>query len=215
MKRVYLLGIVWVGVGLLTGGLLMDTANAREAFEQLTCKWGLRTFPGDGAGNGRPLRYLSNGNGTFTDCNTKFRWEEKVSGGEDASCLENIHGVDSACTWFEATGEWLDILNSTCEGEGVVDCTRNRDCGFGVKCGFAGYRDWCIPDIKQLQSIVDYGELGPASSVPGMTDDFIYWSNTTVADESGNAWAISFTNGDVNNSGKAADFNARAVRPCR
>jgi len=37
------------------------------------------------------------------------------------------------------------------------------------QCGYAGHRDWRIPNVKELQSIVDYSQVNPAlaPSFPG------------------------------------------------
>lgn len=180
-------------------------------------------FPGDGydnpddffvSGHGPALSYTDNGNGTFTDNVTKLMWEKKTDGG--------IHDVDDTYTWSTGTfpdgtlWDFLDTLNNTCEGEGDP-CESNKDCPKGSKCGFAGYRDWCIPNVKKLQSIVDYSMNDPASSVPGsiaQPDESFYWSSTTRAGTPSIVWFVYFLDGTVSTSGKDSAFFARAVRPC-
>ena len=181
-------------------------------------------FPGDGAGNGPPLRYHDNGDGTFTDLNTQFMWERK-----DKS--DTIHNVDRKYTWsnsgLEPDGtlfiEFIDQLNNTCFGDTNPDKTRcvyDWQCvGVGEeKCGHAGYRDWCIPDIKQLQTIVDYGKKAPAYSVGdsiGADDEEggIFWSSTPFK-EHNQAWGVAFRTGIINQHKKTHGNLARAVRPC-
>src|SRR6266446_5061606 len=85
------------------------------------------TFPGDGV-QGAPLRYQDNGDGTITDLNTGLTWEKKGSGGDASTCLTDLHGVNSACTWAQATGAWIDAVNA----EGGT--------------GFAGHSDWRLPN---------------------------------------------------------------------
>jgi hypothetical protein len=41
-----------------------------------------------------------------------------------------------------------------------------------------------------------------------------YWSATTNANNSNNAWNVNFNNGNVNNDNKNNNNHARAVRPC-
>ncbi len=82
----------------------------------------------------------------------------------------------------------MDTLNNTCRDDETVACESNADCsiangGPGEPCGSAGKRDWCIPNVKKLQSIVDYRVIDPASSFPGSTVASFYWSATTFASD--------------------------------
>ena len=110
-------------------------------------------------------------------------------------CVNNIYswtstGTDSDGTLFT---EFLAELNASELG---------------------GFDDWCIPNIKKLQSIVNYSTIGPASSVPGSTAASIDWSSTTGATDTNFAWSVLFTDGSVGNIDKVSGFHARAVRPC-
>ena len=104
-------------------------------------------FPGDGV-DGPALSYTDNGNGTFTDDNTLLMWEVKDTG-------SGIHGVSNAYTWNNSFTAFLAVLNTS-------PC-------------FAGHCDWRMPNVKELQSIVDYSKTNPASSVPGATAADGYW----------------------------------------
>jgi hypothetical protein len=83
-----------------------------------------------------------------------------------------IHGVARTFSWSDSGTEpdgtaftvFLDTLNNKCDQDETVSCTKNADCqGIGNgKCGYAGRRDWRIPNVKELQSIVDYGRFQPA-----------------------------------------------------
>src|SRR5437763_96881 len=78
---------------------------------------------------------------------------------------------------------------------------------------FAGHCDWRIPNIKELQSIADYGRVDPASSVPGSTAADYYWSSTTLAISAGaDAWLANFNIGGVLNGDKTFSARTRAVR---
>jgi hypothetical protein len=184
-------------------------------------------FPGDGypnpdaygvSGHGPALSYTDNGDGTFTDNNTQLMWEEKKFGSGD------VHDVSNSYSWSSAPPAangtvfvlFLNTLNNKCDGDQSTQCTTNGDCsgiGDGL-CGFAGHRDWRLPNIKELQSLVDYTQTSPAisSSVPGATQSGFYWSATTVAGNPGLAWDVLFFNGYVFNENKASDFYVRAVR---
>ena len=169
---------------------------------------------------GPASQYKDNGNGTFTDEDTKITWEIKTDD-------DSVHDVDNTYTWTASEDDdtgpdgtlfktFLKTLNSTCGGEGVTDCESHKDCAKGEKCGFAGHSDWCIPDIKELQSIVDYRSFRPASSVYGETATTYYWSSTPSVILTNNAWTVNFFDGLVLNSRKKTDsLHARAMRPCK
>ena len=187
-----------------------------------------QVFPGDGydnpdafgvSGHGPMLSYTDNGDGTFTDDNNGFMWEKKDDTG-------GIHNKDNPYTWTDFTdGDitdpdgtlftvFLDTLNTTCDGDESISCNSDADCGVNGPCGFAGHGDWCIPNVKELQSIVNYSTFSPASSVPGLNSASFCWAATTNAFNINSAWLVNPSNGDVFRSGSKGDFTfARAVRP--
>jgi hypothetical protein len=200
-------------------------------------------FPGDGYGNpdafgvsghGPALSYTDNGDLTATDDNTKFMWEVKLPANDvGGNCADgnqanrSVHCVNNTYTWSNSGSAadgtlftvFLDTLNNKCDGDETTPCTMDSQCtgiGNGL-CGHAGFRDWFIPNVKQLQSIVDYGMVNPAidSTFPGATASSVYWSATTFAINSGNAWDVGFGSGSVSFGNKVADdLLARAVRLC-
>ena len=188
---------------------------------------GLCRLPGDGL-NGPSLRYRTLADGTVNDLNTGLIWEVKDVG-------DGTHGVNRTWTWSETGTQpngtaftvFLDTLNNRCDQAEAISCTRNADCqGFGTnKCGYAGHRDWRVPNVKEMQSIVDYGRFQPAidpsfgvtrpSSVPPD-----YWSSTTYADHPNFALFVNFDTGFASSDGKVftssgVGLPVRAVRDGR
>src|SRR3972149_6229092 len=102
----------------------------------------------DLVGGPGPSSFTDNGNGTFTDNNTGLMWEIKADDGI-------IYDVDNEYTWsanaFEPNGTLFTVFLAGLNNS-----------------AFAGFSDWCIPNVERLRSIVDYSKFNPASSVPGL-----------------------------------------------
>jgi hypothetical protein len=173
---------------------------------------------------GAPLRYRDNGNGTITDLNTRLTWEKKSDDG-------GRHDWDNSYNWDQAFA-YVRELNNSCARDASVSCSADADCaGVGGRCGFAGRRDWYLPNVKQLQSIVNYEKhnenhepaVSPAFHTgcePGATvltgsctKPFAgYWSSTSYARIPNIAWNVHFGLGFVTAHGKNVIFHVRAVR---
>lgn len=129
--------------------------------------------------------FVDNGDGTVTDTATGLMWQKFE--------VVDDEGEVRAMNWEEA----LDYCETLM---------------------LAGYDDWRLPNINELQSIVDYKKV-ISEGDPAIDKDFfpnalayLYWSSTTFAYTTSNAWVMYFSFGPNNDFNKSRSFNVRAVR---
>jgi C1A family cysteine protease len=126
--------------------------------------------------------WIINGDGTVTDPQTGLMWELKTDDGGDRD-------KDNKYTWQEA----LDYCN-------------NLDLG--------GYSDWRLPSINELTSLVDLSRYDPPVNTAYFpkTVTSYYWSSTSCAHPTYNAWRVAFKSGTSSNGSKSSSYYVRAVR---
>lgn len=163
--------------------------------------------PDDGAtGSGLSPTFIDNGDGTITHIETGLMWEAKDDSG-------GLHDVNATFVWSgdgsqETVWDWLTDVNA----DGGV--------------GFAGHTDWRIPNVNELQTLVNYGTFDPSvfppfdvgcerrCRLPGCscTAAAFYWSSTTLTDLGS---GVVFIDGVDGGSSKHVQGYARAVRAGR
>ena len=78
---------------------------------------------------------------------------------------------------------------------------------------YDGSSQWRLPNVKELQSIVNYNTYSPAIDTAYFTSQSLYyWSSTTYAYSTGNAWGVNFNVGFVSSFDKSSTYYVRPVR---
>lgn len=184
-------------------GQVSDPVGCEEDFDEA-----IAAADAQAAQSGAACRYLDNSDGTISDLNTLLMWERKMGG---AGCL---HCVDDVYTWFIAMSEWLSEIN-----------------GFGRNsAGFAGYRDWRLPNLNELSSLLSQPfrcNINPCvdSLFHNGVDSFtnaesiviFHWSTTRRnplgSPERVDPFIVRFSDGSITNAGSGnALHSVRAVR---
>ncbi|MFO1422246.1 MAG: DUF1566 domain-containing protein [Candidatus Competibacteraceae bacterium] len=135
-------------------------------------------------------RYRDNGDGTVTDVQTGLQWMRCSLGQEwkGGTCT----GEAKKYTWQKA----LDIAAAL-----------NR------QGGYAGYRDWRVPTIEELKTLIDpsgspkINQLAFPNTLP-----LWYWSSSAYANYPTDAWGIHFSSGNDYVGSKSYDHYTRLVR---
>ncbi|MDC7222284.1 MAG: DUF1566 domain-containing protein [Spirochaetales bacterium] len=111
--------------------------------------------------------FADNGDGTVTDKATGLMWSQQDSGWvNDDGTIRKEEGENFGWgrTWVD-TLAWVEKMNEV---------------------EYLGYSDWRLPDIKELQSIVQYGKTELPATDPDYFDlsrpDCFVWSSTTCGD---------------------------------
>jgi hypothetical protein len=139
-------------------------------------------------------RFTDNGNGTVTDNLTGLVW------------LKNANCANTTRTWATALS---DVAQLNTNGQ-----MNGNNCGDTSNDG-SHQTDWRLPSVYELLSLTDFSQSGP--SLPNghpftgvQTGD--YWSSTTYAVSTTDAWNVSMNSGHVQPLSKSVTTYVWAVR---
>ena len=121
-------------------------------------------------------RFTDHGDGTITDNLTGLMWSK------------NANLPDENQTW-----------------QGALDYVKSINNGAGL----GGYHDWRLPNRKELFSLIDHSKWNPAlpASHPFQNvQSLFYWSSTTIAHITDDAWVVGMWHGDVDRGRKSGSY---------
>jgi len=165
----------------LITGTTFVTMNSTPAFIRCVTQGAASTPPSISV-------YIDNGDGTVTDKMTSLNWQKCSMGqNNDATCSGTGAPLATTTTW---TGALTYCAGLTLAG-----------------------RTWRLPNLNELKSIADRTKVSPAIDTNAFpaTIQNNYWSSTTDAATSMNAWSVSFTLGTTTISNKISSASVRCV----
>jgi hypothetical protein len=131
--------------------------------------------------------YADNGDGTVTDPTTGLIWMR---------CSMGQTWTGSTCTGTAGRYTWDQAIALT----GTVT--------------FAGQNDWRLPNIRELQTIVDRSVYYPAIDAVAFpkTPASFFFSASAYAGNSSSAWSVDFDVGSASSYGRQGPYQVRLVR---
>ena len=130
-------------------------------------------------------RFADNLDGTITDQLTGLVWLR------DAGCLGTL-------SWEDALTTANELLSGFCA---LTDGSQATD--------------WRLPNIKELQSLIDFSQTLPALPAGHPFVDVrqsFYWTSTSAAEAPANAWGVGLYFGGSDNGSKSGSFFVWPVR---
>jgi len=132
------------------------------------------------------VRYIVNARqGTVLDKQTGLTWKRCVEGQSGADCGANPLRLN-----------WGAALSQAAAST------------------FAGYKDWRLPNGKELQSLVEVACENPALNATVFPNDPSYWvwASSPYAYSANDAWDVYFGYGHSNYSNRSSNYAVRLVR---
>lgn len=161
-------------------------------------------------------RFVDNADGTICDSRTGLMWEKK-NAADGAADSGNPHDVDNVYTWSSPDdGDFLDPDGTVFTD--FIAKLNGKVAQFVESEQLAGYRDWRLPTLAELQTLhpaVCRGTPCVVHPILRPTAPFLYWSQTSLPrDFIGPvyAWGVFFNTDGAIDVDKTLGLHARAVR---
>jgi hypothetical protein len=183
---------------------------------EITCPSPGQAFYGQDAQYQGPMRSYTKLDASGNDLpNTASDWvmvRDNVTGliWEVKTDDDSFHDRDNTYTWCDTNPDTNGGDQGTCgaatDTEDFINALNSA--------GFGGYSDWRMPTLKELVTLLDYSTLNPSidTAIFPNTVSFEYWSSTTDAGDTNDAWRLYFYNGNDNVVPKSTNHYVRAVR---
>lgn len=138
-------------------------------------------------------RYQMKADGTVVDTYTGLMWMRCAVG-------QTWDSQKSTCSGNATTYNWKDSLAAV----------QTLDQGNG----FAGYKDWRLPNERELASLVRFACSNPAINETAFpaTPSKVFWTSTPVAGNYGMEWGVDFKTGQAYYHSYNVVFPIRLVR---
>ena len=135
-------------------------------------------------------RFTINNDGTVSDTKTGLTWKKCSEGQSGVDCRI---GTATTYTWQGALQQAQSVNNNG---------------------GFAGYKNWRLPSIKELNSIVEEQCSEPSINLAVFPEsqNNAYWSSSPDAYGSSVAWLVGFSYGYSGGNDKSSGYFVRLVR---
>ncbi len=109
--------------------------------------------------------------------------------GADNTVTDNCTGLQWQRFTEDRNGDFETTGNDKFAWCAAVDFCENLS--------FAGQSDWRLPNVRELESIVDYGESSPSADPVFRAEGDYYWTSTTDVSDPTKAFVVAFLNGGM------------------
>ncbi len=133
-----------------------------------------------------PKNFTANSE-TATDNNTGLIWQRYLP------------TTYAGCSWGDPVG---------------ARCTWQEAINYCGNLNLAGNSSWRLPNIEELETLIDYGKTNPAidTAIFPNTLSIYFWSSSSKVNFAGSAWDVGLDRGSVSDSDKTNNRYVRCVR---